>query len=81
MPPQLASEGIPNASERLLWLRKMLGQVPPPLLALSTFALGSATTLAATLLYTRYGKRLRNSDWITPEVLGKKRWIKGTVTA
>jgi hypothetical protein len=49
--------------------------------AITAFALGSVTTVTAALAYTRYGRRLRNGEWITPDVFEKKRWIKGVVTA
>ena len=61
--------------------QKELETFPAPLLALTAFTFGSVATVTASLAYTRYGKRLRNGDWITPDVFAKKRWIKGSVTA
>ncbi|KAJ7086050.1 hypothetical protein B0H15DRAFT_845093 [Mycena belliarum] len=58
-----------------------LDTVPASVLALSAFALGSLTTVSGTLAYQRYFRRLKNGDWITPDVFGKKRWIKGRVTS
>ncbi|KAF5341528.1 hypothetical protein D9758_012568 [Tetrapyrgos nigripes] len=47
-------------------------------------ALGSAVSLlggiAGHRLYARYFRRIQNSNWITPDILHKKRWIKGVVT-
>ncbi|RDB17699.1 putative endonuclease LCL3 [Hypsizygus marmoreus] len=57
-----------------------LASVPPPLLALTAFAVGSFVTVTATFLYTRYGRRLQNSEWITPDMFAKRRWVKGIVT-
>jgi len=48
--------------------------------SLITFLLGSTTAISSVLVYKRYGKRIKNSDWITPKHLAKKRWIKGVVT-
>jgi hypothetical protein len=63
---------------------------PPPLLPpveLDTnatialaFLLGSATALGASIVYGRFFKRIRSSEWITPDLLGRKRWITGVVT-
>lgn len=60
--------------------QKQLEQVPAPMLALTAFAAGSATTVALAVFHARYGRRLRNGDWITPDVFAKKQWIKGIVT-
>jgi len=62
-------------------LPKKLETFQAPLLAITAFTLGSATTVIAALAYTRYGRRLRNGDWITPDIFVKKPWIKGVVTA
>jgi len=36
--------------------------------------------LAGHRVYARYFRRIQNSDWITPDILAKKRRIKGVVT-
>ncbi|KAJ7183108.1 hypothetical protein C8R46DRAFT_1065892, partial [Mycena filopes] len=54
--------------------RSKLDAIPGPVLALSAFALGSATTLSGTFLYRRYFRRIINGDWITPDVFARKRW-------
>jgi hypothetical protein len=44
------------------------------------FLLGSATTLGASTVYRRFFKRIKNAEWITPDLLKRKRWITGVVT-
>ncbi|KAJ7454825.1 SNase-domain-containing protein [Mycena latifolia] len=62
-------------------VQSRLDAVPAPVLALSAFALGSLTTVSGTLVYRRYFRRLKNGDWITPDIFAKKRWVKGKVTS
>ncbi|KAF8064227.1 hypothetical protein FPV67DRAFT_209983 [Lyophyllum atratum] len=62
-------------------LKAQLDAVPPPLLALTTFALGAFTAASTALLYARYGRRLRNAEWVTPDLFARNRWIKGVVTS
>ena len=52
---------------------------PQGVQGLSYIALGSLLTYATMRLHRRY-RRFKNSDWITPDVFAKKRWIKGKVT-
>lgn len=47
---------------------------------LATFSFGGVGVLSVIFLYTRFGKRIRNADWITPDLFAKKRWIRGIVT-
>ncbi|TCD62835.1 putative endonuclease lcl3 [Steccherinum ochraceum] len=76
-----------NASSsqlKLHWqerIDKSLGSLPPSLLLLSAFVIGSSTTLAGTYVYRRFFRRIPNVDWVTPELLGGKRWVKGYVTS
>ncbi|KAJ6577334.1 hypothetical protein B0H19DRAFT_1119223 [Mycena capillaripes] len=58
-----------------------LNAIPAPILILSAFALGSITTVSGAMVYRRYFRRIRNGDWITPDVFAKKRWVKGMVTS
>ncbi|KAH9477145.1 putative endonuclease lcl3 [Psilocybe cubensis] len=37
--------------------------------------------MSAVIMYKRYGRRIRNSDWITPKQLTRKRWLRGVVTS
>ncbi|OCH90073.1 nuclease [Obba rivulosa] len=58
-----------------------LASLPPHLLALSAFIIGSASALTARYAYVRYFRRTPNSDWVTPDLLAKRRWVKGYVTS
>ncbi|TFK27309.1 mitochondrial protein [Coprinopsis marcescibilis] len=49
-------------------------------LAVVAAGTGGLLTLGFGYAYGRYGKRLRNSEWITPDWLGGKRWVRGIVT-
>jgi hypothetical protein len=62
---------------------------PPPVqldantaaaIALAAFLLGSATALGASSAYRRFFKRIKNAEWITPDVLRRRQWITGIVT-
>lgn len=44
------------------------------------FLLGSTTALGASAIYRRFFKRIKGAEWITPDLLGRKRWITGVVT-
>nr|VWO96018.1 Beta-lactamase (EC [Ganoderma boninense] len=57
-------------------LNASLGQCPPYLL----LALGAALGLAADRAYVRYLKRIPNSGWVTPDMIKRRRWIRGYVT-
>jgi len=54
--------------------------LPVPLVALIFFGLGFACSTGGALLYARYGRRIRNTDWIVPDYFEKNRWIRGVVT-
>ncbi|EMD32806.1 hypothetical protein CERSUDRAFT_143387 [Gelatoporia subvermispora B] len=58
-----------------------LASLPPHLVALSAFLLGGASALTARHAYARYFRRIPNSDWVTPDILAKRRWVKGYVTS
>ncbi|KAK7032896.1 putative endonuclease LCL3 [Favolaschia claudopus] len=58
-----------------------LNAIPAPVLALTAFALGSVTSISGALVYRRYFRRIPNGDWVTPDVLAKRRWVKGKVTS
>jgi len=40
----------------------------------------SATTLGVSSIYRRFFKRIKGTDWITPDLVERKRWITGIVT-
>ncbi|TFK47134.1 staphylococcal nuclease [Heliocybe sulcata] len=58
-----------------------LSNLPAPLLALASLSLGSASTLLAARVYRRWFRRIPNADWVTPDILQKRRWLKGVVTS
>jgi len=71
----------PNSQDSQLSLANRRDSPLSPAAAIFvTFLLGSAATAGSIQLYKRYAKRIRNSAWITPKHLSKKRWIKGVVT-
>jgi hypothetical protein len=49
------------------------------LIALAFF-LGCATALGTSSIYRRFFKRIKNAEWVTPNLLKRKRWITGVVT-
>lgn len=61
-------------------LKAKFDALPPAVAALAIFALGSATAVSSILVYKRFGQRIRNSEWVTPKLLTRKRWLKGVVT-
>jgi hypothetical protein len=81
----------PHRSPRSSVLLRTPPPPPPPLVELGldldtnaaialAFLLGSATTLGASIVYRRFFKRIRNAEWVTPDLLKRKRWITGIVT-
>lgn len=62
-------------------LKAEFDALPPSVAVLATFALGSATAMSGILVYKRFGRRIRNSEWVTPKLLTRKRWLKGVVTS
>ncbi|KAG5643184.1 hypothetical protein DXG03_001388 [Asterophora parasitica] len=61
-------------------LQAQLDAIPTPLLALTCFTFGALTASSTAFLYARYGHRLKNSDWVTPGVFTRRKWIRGVVT-
>ena len=55
-------------------------ELPTPVAAGIIFGLGSVATVSTVLIHKRYARRVRNSDWVTPTLLTRKRWLKGVVT-
>ena len=53
--------------------------IPRHMLLLAAFALGIASTLTTTVAYRRLFKRIPNGEWVTPDMLAKRRWLKGKV--
>lgn len=54
--------------------------LPVPLVALIFFGLGFACSTGGALLYARYGRRIKTTDWIVPAYFEERRWIRGVVT-
>ncbi|KAI0063542.1 SNase-domain-containing protein [Artomyces pyxidatus] len=77
-PPPYLTE---DSNEFPLTLPEDLKALPAETLVLAAFLVGSASTLAAAAVHKRYVKRIPNSEWITPDIMGRKRWIKGVVTS
>jgi hypothetical protein len=60
--------------------RAKFDELTPAGVSLATFVLGSVSGISSIFLYKRFGRRVRNSEWVTPKLLTKKRWLKGVVT-
>ncbi|KAJ7178853.1 hypothetical protein C8R43DRAFT_974465 [Mycena crocata] len=72
----------PDETQGILSRAKtQLDAIPAPLLAVSALALGCLSTVSGTLVYRRYFRRMKNGDWVTPDVFAQKRWVKGMVTS
>ncbi|KAL1742055.1 hypothetical protein HDZ31DRAFT_84401 [Schizophyllum fasciatum] len=61
--------------------KDFLGDLPSEHLALAAFAAGSLSLAAAYLVHRRYFRRIPNADWVSPNHLARKNWIKGRVTS
>ena len=57
-----------------------LSSIPPHILGPSVFAIGITLGLGAQYVYARYLRRIPNAEWVTPDMLARRRWIKGYVT-
>ncbi|KIK09435.1 hypothetical protein K443DRAFT_82346 [Laccaria amethystina LaAM-08-1] len=62
-------------------LKTRVDSLPTSAIALASFATGAVTALCTTMFHVRYGRRLKNGEWITPDLLGRDNWIKGVVTS
>ncbi|KAF9221833.1 staphylococcal nuclease, partial [Gyrodon lividus] len=45
------------------------------------FVLGAASGIGSAVAWRRWGKRLRSSEWVTPDMLARRRWVRGVVTS
>ena len=52
----------------------------PTVLAVASVAAGGIVATGLGFFWGRYAKRMRTSDWVTPDWLGGKRWVRGKVT-
>ncbi|KAI0819808.1 SNase-domain-containing protein [Trametes gibbosa] len=78
---QHAKNMIKNTGDLFASLNTRVAGLPPHVLIISTFLLGGATTLGVKRFYVRYLRRIRNGEWVTSEVLARKRWTRGYVTS
>ena len=62
-------------------LKTRVDSLPTSAIALASFATGAVTAVFITTFHVRYGRRLKNGEWITPDFLGRNSWIKGVVTS
>ena len=62
-------------------LKTRVDSLPTSAIALASFATGAVTAVFVTTFHVRYGRRLKNGEWITPDFLGRNSWIKGVVTS
>ena len=63
------------------FLNSLANPQTPLAVALPTaFALGSLSTVVGASVYRRYFRRIKNAEWITPDVFQKRKWVKGYVT-
>ncbi|KAI0632698.1 hypothetical protein C8Q77DRAFT_1059037 [Trametes polyzona] len=74
-------KNVSNANDLVAVLDARAAAFPPHLLALTAFLLGGATALGGSYVYVRHFRRILNGEWVTPEMLAKRRWIKGYVTS
>lgn len=69
-----------SIKDRLTTKAYTLASRPASYLVFSGFVLGSVSTLGAAFVYRRCFRRLKTSEWVTPDILGRRRWVKGIVT-
>lgn len=69
-----------NADDLAASLYARAAALPPHILVLTAFILGGTAALGANYVYARNFRRIANGEWVTPEMLARRRWIKGYVT-
>ncbi|KAJ3564342.1 hypothetical protein NP233_g8355 [Leucocoprinus birnbaumii] len=79
-PENQSNKIIQNAKDELKYAKRQFESLPVSIVALVSFGLGCAFTVSGSMIYVRHGKRIKNTDWITPNHLEKGRWIRGVVT-
>ncbi|KAI6160994.1 hypothetical protein EDD17DRAFT_1591379 [Pisolithus thermaeus] len=45
------------------------------------FIAGIATGTCGVFMWNRWLRRIRTADWVTPDILTRRRWVKGIVTS
>jgi len=53
----------------------------PTTLSAIAFAVGCLSTITLSRIHRRYFRRFPSSEWVTPDVLKRRRWVKGVVTS
>ncbi|TRM63161.1 hypothetical protein BD626DRAFT_495720 [Schizophyllum amplum] len=61
--------------------KAFVGDLPPEQLAFAAFAAGSLCLAAGYRVHKRYFRRIQNADWVRPDLLARKEWMKGRVTS
>ncbi|KAI5824362.1 staphylococcal nuclease [Schizophyllum commune Tattone D] len=59
----------------------LAGEIPPEYFSVAAFAAGSLSLAASYFVHKRYFRRIPNAEWVSPNHLARKRWIKGRVTS
>ncbi|KAF8127564.1 hypothetical protein EV363DRAFT_1452177 [Boletus edulis] len=79
--PEVVPDTSPVTSSDSLWTRRHNDTLPPAADLCLVFALGAASGAGALLAWRRWGMRLSTAEWITPNELARRRWIRGVVTS
>jgi hypothetical protein len=61
-------------------LTSALSPVPPLTLAAGAVVVGAAAAMGGSRFYSRNFRRIPDAHWVTPDMLGGKRWVRGYVT-
>ncbi|KAH9856144.1 SNase-domain-containing protein [Lenzites betulinus] len=72
---------IKNTDDLIASFNAHAASLPPHVLIISTFILGGVATLGVKRFYGRHLRRIRNGEYVTTEMLARKRWRKGYVTS
>ncbi|KAF9446578.1 staphylococcal nuclease [Macrolepiota fuliginosa MF-IS2] len=70
-----------EVKEDLRSLESQLNSIPPHVRTLISYGLVATGAVGSVFLHRRYVRRIKNADWVTPDLLAKKRWIRGVVTS
>ncbi|KAI0041676.1 staphylococcal nuclease [Auriscalpium vulgare] len=82
-PPPPPSPAIIDLSSAREALTQIFDQpaLPSEIIIAAAFLVGAVTTGGGSAAYRRYFKRIPNSGWVSPNMLKRRRWIKGVVTS
>ncbi|KAH7882694.1 SNase-domain-containing protein [Phlebopus sp. FC_14] len=81
--PHPRASSNPRLSDNFLALDldRLRPYVQPTPYSLVFFTLGAASGVGGTMVWRRWVKRIRTAEWVTPDVLARKRWVRGVVTS